>query len=45
MKKKVLRELGKIFTHEVVEKVENPVEEIHKEVIKEIRKPRGKKNG
>lgn len=43
MKKQVLRALGKIFTHEHVEKVENPVEEIHEEIIEEIRKPRGRK--
>ena len=43
MKKRILRELGKIFTHDHVENVENPVEEIHEEIIEEIRKPRGRK--
>jgi hypothetical protein len=41
MKKRVLRELGKIFTHETkVESVENPVEKVFNEVIDEIVKPK-----
>ena len=40
MKKRVLREQGKIFTHEKVESVENPVEKVFNEVIDEIVKPK-----
>lgn len=43
MKKRVLRELGKIFTHSKVESVENPVEKVHNEVIEEIVKPKRRK--
>ena len=43
MKKRVLRELGKIFTHEKVESVENPVEKVFNEVMDEIIKPKKRK--
>jgi ABC-type enterochelin transport system substrate-binding protein len=44
MKKRVLRELGKIFTHEAkVESVENPVEKVFNEVMDEIVKPKRRK--
>ncbi len=44
MKKRILRELGKIFTHETkVESVENPVEKVHEEVMEEIIKPKRSK--
>ena len=40
MKKRILRELGKIFSHERVENVENPVEKVHNEIMDEIVKPK-----
>lgn len=44
MKKRVLRELGKIFTHETkVESVEKPVEKVFNEVMDEIVKPKRRK--
>lgn len=43
MKKSVLRELGKIFSHDKVDNVENPVEKVHNEVMDEIVKPKRKK--
>ena len=40
MKKRVLREQGKIFSHDKVENVENPVEKVFNEVMDEIVKPK-----
>ena len=43
MKKRVLRKLGKIFSHDRVDNVENPVEKVHNEVMDEIVKPKRRK--
>ena len=40
MKKRVLREQGKIVSNDKVENVENPVEKVFNEVMDEIVKPK-----